>query len=265
MASRQPPGVDLLGSPVRRQVVDLLANLPTLLDPDTGARRSADGLSARELADRFGLHVTTMRFHLDQLVEAGLVTSRFQRGAGAGRPRKLYSIAHGSFDSVPPERSFALLSEILVESLGTNGEQLPPEELAARWSRRRVRGQRHESEAREPATTAGQWLGKIGVMVDVLEEWGYVPEVSTTEAGRQARVALHGCPFIELARRNTALICGIHRGLVRGVLEELGEEGATISLTPFVTPHLCVADITAREPFATATASSPAQEKETRP
>jgi predicted ArsR family transcriptional regulator len=264
VSSRQAPGVDLLGSPVRRQVVDLLANLPTLLDPETGARRSADGLSAGELADRFGLHVTTMRFHLDQLVEAGLVTSRFQRGSGAGRPRKVYSIAHGSLDAVSPERSFALLSEILVESLGTDDAHLPPEELAARWSRRRVRRERLESGAREPSTTAGQWLGKIGVMVDVLEEWGYVPEVSTTEGGRLARVALHGCPFIELARRNTALICGIHRGLVRGVLDELGEEGATISLTPFVTSHLCIADITAREPF-TAMTSSPAHEKETRP
>jgi predicted ArsR family transcriptional regulator len=264
VSSRQAPGVDLLGSPVRRQVVDLLANLPTLLDPETGARRSADGLSAGELADRFGLHVTTMRFHLDQLVEAGLVTSRFQRGAGAGRPRKVYSIAHGSLDAVSPERAFALLSEILVESLGTDDAHLPPEELAARWSRRRVRRERLESGAREPSTSAGQWLGKIGVIVDVLEEWGYVPEVSTTEGGRLARVALHGCPFIELARRNTALICGIHRGLVRGVLDELGEEGATISLAPFVTPHLCIADIAAREPF-TAMTSSPAHEKETRP
>jgi predicted ArsR family transcriptional regulator len=246
-------------------VVDLLANLPTRLDPETGARQPAGGLSAGELADRFGLHVTTMRFHLDQLVEAGLVTSHFQRGAGAGRPRKVYSIAHGSLDSVSPERSFALLSEILVESLGTTAEHAPPEELAARWSQRRVRQKRLESAAREPASTAGQWLGKIGVMVDVLEEWGYVPEVSTTDGGRLARVALHGCPFIELARRNTALICGIHRGLVRGVLEELGEECATVSLTPFVTPHLCVADITAREPFAPTTSSSPAHEKETRP
>lgn len=265
MTSPQAPGVDLLGSPVRRQVVDLLASLPTRLDPENGARVAADGLSARELADRFGLHVTTIRFHLDQLVEGGLVTSHFERGEGAGRPRKVYSIAHGSLDSISPERSFALLSEILVESLDGGGEHLSPEELAARWSRRRLRKERLEPAARKPATTAGQWLGKIGVMVDVLEEWGYVPDVSTTDGGRLARVALHACPFIELARRNTALICGIHRGLVRGVLDELGEEGATVSLTPYVTPHLCVADITAREPFTATTPSSPVHDKETRP
>ena len=248
MPERAPLGTDLLNSSVRRRIVDVLANLPLVRDPVTGVRHPSEGLSARDLADRLHLHVTTMRFHLDQLVAGGLVTSHFKRGGGAGRPRKLYAIAHGSLDSERAEHSFALLSEVLVDSFNRTDQALTPEELGARWARRRVEQDALDAGPAQPAQTAGQWLGKIGRMVDILEEWGYTPEVSTTDGGRTARVALNGCPFIELARDNTALVCGIHRGLIRGVMEQLGEQHTEVSLTPFVTPHLCVAALTTAVP-----------------
>jgi predicted ArsR family transcriptional regulator len=261
---RLPLGTELLNSSVRRRIVDVLANLPPAHDPRTGAKHPAEGLSARDLADRLHLHVTTMRFHLDQLVAGGLVTAHFKRGGGAGRPRKLYAIAHGSLDAQRAEHSFALLSEVLVDSFGQTDKPLTPEELGARWSRRRVRQDALDSGPTEPARTAGQWLGKIGRMVDILEEWGYTPEVSTTEGGRTARVALHGCPFIDLARDNAALVCGIHRGLMRGVMEELGEEHTEVSLTPFVTPHLCVAALSTGTPQTSTTPRVPVIDKEIR-
>ncbi|MDN5796870.1 MAG: helix-turn-helix domain-containing protein [Intrasporangium sp.] len=264
MLDRTPLGTDLLNSSVRRRVVDLLANLSPVRDPRTGARTPAEGMSARELADRLHLHVTTMRFHLDQLVAGGLVTSHFKRGEGAGRPRKLYAIAHGSLDSERSEQSFALLSEVLIESFNETDESLTPEELGARWGRRRVQQENLDPSRRQPAATPGQWLGKIGRMVDILEEWGYTPEVSTTEGGRTARVALHGCPFIDLARDNTALVCSIHRGLMRGVMEELGEQHTEVSLTPFVTPHLCVAALAVDTTAETTPPRIPLSDKETR-
>ena len=68
----------LLASPVRRRLVDALANA------DGGA--TTPGLTAAELGSQVGLHVTTVRFHLDQLVAAGLVESAVRREGGAGRP-----------------------------------------------------------------------------------------------------------------------------------------------------------------------------------
>ena len=66
------PAVRVLASPVRRDIMDTLANLP--LSPSPGqpwTRRG--GLTAAALASRLGLHVTTIRFHVDQLVRAGLL------------------------------------------------------------------------------------------------------------------------------------------------------------------------------------------------
>ena len=70
----------LLRSAVRRDIVDTLANLE-------GDQRT-EGLTAREIGAQVGLHASTVRFHLDQLVAAGLLTSHFVRSHGAGRPSK---------------------------------------------------------------------------------------------------------------------------------------------------------------------------------
>jgi predicted ArsR family transcriptional regulator len=251
MSETDGAGLTVLGSSIRRQILDTLANLPAVVEAASGTIRPAEGLSAQELAERFGLHVTTMRFHLDQLVGAGLLASHFQRREGAGRPRKLYAVERGSLETVTHEHAYKMLSELLVESFSTDdeGRPLSPDEAGARWGRRRVAEEHLELLDRVPARTAGQWLGKIGQMVDLLKEWGYTPEVSTTNAGRTARVALHDCPFLPLAHENTAVVCGIHRGLIRGVMESLGEDSTEIGLTPFVTPHLCVAALTAGTPF----------------
>lgn len=267
MADTDGAGLNLLTSTIRRRIVDTLANLPSVVDPLTGTLQPAEGLSAQELAEQFGLHVTTMRFHLDQLVSAGLLTSHFQRREGAGRPRKLYAVERGSLETIAPEQAYRMLSELLVESFSTDeqGRPLTPDEAGARWGRRRVAEEQLQLVDVTPARTAGQWLGKIGQMVDLLKEWGYTPEVSTTNAGRTARVALHDCPFLPLAQDNAAVVCGIHRGLIRGVMESLGEHSTDIGLTPFVTPHLCVAALTAGTPFDAPKTRKSNPDKEIRP
>ena len=77
---------------MRRKLVDALAHA----DAEATPRGSPPPSSAAEV----GLHVTTVRFHLDQLVAAGLVESAVRREGGAGRPRKVYSLAPGSLDDV---------------------------------------------------------------------------------------------------------------------------------------------------------------------
>lgn len=230
-------GAGLLMSPVRRAIVDVLARHV----PEVDAPR---GMTAAQLAQALELHVTTVRFHLDQLVSAGILEAGFSRAFGVGRPRKLYSVAAGSFDDSRDHDSLRLLTQLLADAFG-NGA-LTPAEAGEAWAREHVR--RVEE---PPASTPGEWLGKVGRMVDVLQEWGYTPELSTTDGGRTARVDLHHCPFLELAETNPAVVCGVHRGLIRGALQQLGEDDAQVSLEPFVGPRLCQAHVTTRTPFRT--------------
>ena len=86
-------------------------------------------------------------------------------------------------------------------------------------------------------------------MLDVLHVWGYTPEMSTSDGGRTARLVLKDCPFLALAVDNPAVVCGIHRGLIAGSMEQFGEPDTEIGLEPFVGPATCVAHVSTRTPF----------------
>ncbi|MFV0253408.1 MAG: helix-turn-helix transcriptional regulator [Beutenbergiaceae bacterium] len=239
-------GVAVLSSPVRRRIVDHLANLPALTPVDGGPSRS-EGCSAAELADLLDLHVTTVRFHLDQLVTVGLLHTSNRRGDGAGRPRKMYALTPGRMDA-PAGDSYLALAEILADSFGgETGSPRTPEEAGVQWAHEHV----DTDPAATPATTPGRWLGKIGRLVDSLEEWGYTPNVATREGGRSVEVTLVDCPFLALASTHPEVVCGIHRGLIRGTLEQIGEQSAEISLEPLVGPATCIAHIRSRSQFST--------------
>jgi len=247
---RDDAGAGLLRSAVRRDLVDTLANLPST---------QRDGLTAQELSGRVGLHVTTVRFHLEQLVDAGLLASHSVRSPGAGRPSKKYLVAPGSLDAPPREESLTRLAELLAQSFTgrtPDGDALTPEQAGAAWAHAHAADLIGQVATTDPATTAGAWLSKVGAMVDVLRSWGYTPAVRTQDDGRTADVDIVRCPFLDLARDRPEVVCGVHRGLMRGTLEVLGEQDAEFSLTPFVEPTRCTAHVTTRTPFAPAGGTS---------
>ncbi len=200
-----------------------------------------------------GLHVTTVRFHLDQLVAAALVESAVRREGGAGRPRKVYSLAPGSLDDVDARAEadhLRLLSGLLASTLteGVSGHTMTPGGgRAALGARARLAARGRQP----PADTPGRWLGKLAQMIDVLQEWGYTPELKTSDGGRVAEVTLAHCPFLDLARANPAVVCGIHRGLIAGSLAQLGESATRVSLEPFVDDTTCLAHVSTTTPFRT--------------
>lgn len=227
----------LLTSPVRRQILEVLESEGSR-DP---GRLGGDGLTAGQLATQLSLHVTTVRFHLDQLVAAGLVETSFHKHAGAGRPRKVYARVAQPRPQVSSQESFRLLTALLTEAFaaqGDGGDPLSPEEAGRRWAREHV-----PAEDSEPAATPGQWIAKLGRTIDVLAEWGYEPELAADGASRDARIELTHCPFRDLARANTDVVCGIHRGLIAGTMSRLGEPDTEVDLIPFADGHRCIARI----------------------
>ena len=116
-------------------------------------------MSAAELALHVGLHVTTVRFHLEQLVAVGLVDSAFQRRGGAGRPRKVYSVAPGSLVDVDPAGeldSLRLLSGLLARALadGSTGPAPSPADVGRQWAKDHVPADPDETPADPPPLRA---------------------------------------------------------------------------------------------------------------
>lgn len=241
MLTEPGAGLALLESPVRRAIVDHLANLED----------GSDGLTARELAERVALHTTTARFHLDQLETHGLVESQFRHG-GVGRPRKVYRtvrrpLTPAGLSPAASEEAHRALTALLAEAWDQEGgEPLSPEQAGRRWA---LRAAPTEGEPPDQARTAGAWLGKVGATVDLLHRWGYLPELRTDDGGRTAELTLVGCPFLDLAQAHPDVVCGIHRGLLRGAMEAYGEPDTDVALVPFIAPRTCQARVTTRAEF----------------
>lgn len=244
MATTAPPD-RLLLSPTRQAILDALED-PVSSGADDAMETSAGhGHTAGELAAALGLHVTTVRFHLEQLVSAGLVATALRRGS-VGRPRKLYIDARDSEDRVAPGAlgvpgALQAFTELLTSAYAdaAAGAPLDPEAAGRQWMESHT-----DRPVPPPATTPGTWLGKVGQAVDLLEEWGYEPELRTTSGGRTVELTLHDCPFMGMARAHPEVVCGIHRGLIRGTLAAVGEQDADLELLPFVTDYTCLARVT---------------------
>ena len=236
-------GADLLASPQRRAIVDALQRHHCgegEVDPG--------GMTARQLADALGLHPTTVRFHTDRLEAAGIIRSHLTTMFGVGRPRKVYAVAE---DEPEDDRTTYLLRllRLMSESFNTGAT---PEQAGEHWARHHL-----TLTATKPAASPGSWLSKLGPLLDVLQDWGYLPELTTTEGGRTGHITLTACPVLDLARDNPAVVCGIHEGLVRGALHQLGEDDVAVSVTPFVRPNQCDVQIKTHQPFVKLHEESP--------
>lgn len=232
----------VLSSPVRRDILDTLANLPPVPTEAEGMTRSR-GLTAGELGERLRLHVTTVRFHVDQLVAVGLVRAHDERGQ-VGRPKRRYTASPGPLPELRRTEPYQMLAELLVDVL-QDGTVETAEEAGRRWLERHSEALLSDLPP-TPARTRSEWFAKLGLLVDVLDDWGYAPEMTTHDAGHTAELSLHNCPLLELVGSNPDVACGVHRGIIRGGLEVLGEGQVDMSLVPMVQPSVCLARITTR-------------------
>jgi predicted ArsR family transcriptional regulator len=217
-----------------------MASVDSTPAPATGRRRqvldelraASRPLSILELASRLDMHPNTVRFHLDALTTTEQVERVDQSPSRRGRPPLVFRAREGMDPTGP--RGYRLLSSILADSLA----DLPdgPARAAAagrRWGERLVR-------AREsaPARTDRQ---AVDTLLTLLEELGFAPELLPGEAA--PTIGLRHCPFLELTRGDTRLICPVHLGLMQGVLAEIGASTTVDRLVPFVEPGLCVAHL----------------------
>jgi predicted ArsR family transcriptional regulator len=81
----------------------------------------------------------------------------------------------------------------------------------------------------------------VAEVTRLLDEEGFGAEAHGTE------IHMRRCPFHELAETNPGIVCGVHRGLMAGALEELGSGLEVEGLDVFVRPDLCVARLRERE------------------
>lgn len=204
-----------LDEPVRRSLYLYVANQREDVSRDAAAQAA-------------GVSHSLAGFHLDRLVEEGLLEVSFRRlsgrgGPGAGRPAKLYRRASQQLEISLPPRSYELAAQILATAVDASGAAQTRRALAR--TAREV-GNRMGSDAK---LGAGSRPGKkrlLAAAVAALAAHGYEPEQDSDE------IRLRNCPFHALVSEHTQLVCGMNLALIEGVVEGLALPGATPELAP---------------------------------
>ena len=209
--TRQLSALAAISDPARRSLFDFIS-------------RSGEAVSREQAASALDMPRATAAFHLDRLVDEGVLEVEFKRlsgktGPGSGRPSKLYRLGHEDLEVSIPQRHYELAGELLasaVEEADRSGE-------AVREVLSRV------------ATETGRQIGAAaGSLQAALENTGYEPR-DDSDGG----MILANCPFHRLATSHTDVICHANLGLLRGVADGAQDREHAILFDPQA-GHCCV-------------------------
>lgn len=183
--------------------------------------RQRGGPVSREEAGReVGVSAKLAAFHLDKLVDQGLLQAHYARlpgrsGPGAGRSSKLYEPTDRSFQVSLPPRAYDLVGRLVLEALQTKRHDESPEEAARRVG---------YSAGLETGSSASP--GPVRRTEDILSRLGFEPRREGD------KTLLSNCPFQALAQAEPELVCGLNEAFVSGVIDGLDEEAERAVLDP---------------------------------
>ena len=202
----QVAGVAALHDPIRRSLYLFVAE-------------SGDAVGRDRAAEAVGVQRALAAFHLDKLVEEGMLDVEYRRltgrtGPGAGRPAKLYRRSGRQIDITLPQREYDLAGTLLARAVVTA-------EASGRSVRRELEGHAFEfgqgigAEAVSRAGRRPSLAKQRAALLDVLRQHGFEPRPSGSD------VVLANCPFHSLAQEFSGLVCGMNLHLMEGVHSRL--------------------------------------------
>ena len=215
--TRRTPAARVMASASR---VDLLHALQ-----DDGPSTTA------ALAARTGLHENTVREHLARLVDARYVVREREHRTTRGRPRTVYRAVSrddvrrdpGAARHLAESVARARLTSLLLQGYGADVRDVAASARAA--------GRAMVDDLPRPVGP----LDQLVALEAHLDQLGFDPVLDR----ERATFDLWRCPFLDLARQRPEIVCSVHLGLARGVLEQVGGPVRAERLVPFAGPRRC--------------------------
>jgi predicted ArsR family transcriptional regulator len=195
---------DALAQPTRARLFGLLGELrrPTSTD---------------ELAARVALHPNGVRAHLERLREAGLVT-RDRARQPRGRPRDMWIVAADARPGGDPPSAYTELGRWLARAIAPSKTRLRAVEATGR-------------EIGRDLTSQGGAGSAEDTMHAALASLGFQPEREVDPAG-SLTYRLGNCPYRDAVRENQPVVCTLHRGITRGLLDAIAPETKLAGFIP---------------------------------
>ena len=177
-----------------------------------------------ELAELLELHPNGVRVHLSRLVRDGLLT-RDRIRQPRGRPRDMWTVAAGADPGGRPSGDYAQLGRWLVRVLGgVGGGRIPTRRIEA--TGRRIG---HELAPAGEGSVDDRMRGALASM-------GCEPRLEAAR-GPGLTYQLGNCPFCEAVRESREVVCGLHRGITRGLLDAIAPEARLAAFVPGEDPQ----------------------------
>jgi predicted ArsR family transcriptional regulator len=191
-------GLDAAGAladPVRRSLYELV-------------QAAEEPVGRDEAASAAGIGRSAAGYHLDQLVDAGLLTVTHARrsgrsGPGAGRPAKLYGRAPVEVTYQSPPRDDALVAHLLATAVEADPSGAARDALRAAT---RAAGRELAAALPEPTESA---------LVEELARRGYQPGPCSDG------IRLRNCPFHHLVGDHLDLVCTLNADLLGAAVTEI--------------------------------------------
>lgn len=188
--------------PVRRTLYEYVLN-------------ATNPVSRVEAAEAAGISRSLAAYHLDHLVDAGLLRFTYARpegrtGPGAGRPAKMYERAADEVSINIPPRSYHMLASMLAQAVATDTSG---QIMATLNQLAEAEGRRASQEFPE--------------LFDGLVELGYKPSID-----ENGDIIMSNCPFHQIAQQEPELVCALNHQLINGYLEGKHERADRAVLSP---------------------------------
>jgi predicted ArsR family transcriptional regulator len=192
-------------------------------------RRERRPVTRDEAAASVGISRKLAAFHLDKLVQAGVLGARYQAAGGirkAGRAPKVYEPTDLDIQISIPQRQHDILADILLDAVLAEGGAERAADAAVRVARERghhigVLERQHARPGRLGPERA------LTLATRVLERHGFEPAREAPTC-----VRLRNCPFHPLAARAPGLVCAINHAFLAGLLVGLGAPAVDAVLAP---------------------------------
>jgi predicted ArsR family transcriptional regulator len=166
-----------------------------------------------ELAQDLGLHPNGVRIHLERLERAGLLV-RDRAHQARGRPRDVWRVAPDARPGGQAPRAYADLGRWLARAMRSRTGGLRGVEATGR----RI--------GRELAPRDGRSTLEV-----TLATLGFQPRVALRE-GHRLTFCLANCPYSDVVRENQPVVCTLHRGITRGLLDVLEPHAKLAGFVP---------------------------------
>jgi predicted ArsR family transcriptional regulator len=225
---QQLTGLAGLGDPIRRALYRHVA--------DRGVP-----ISREEAAQAAGISRPLAAYHLDKLVDDGLLEPRYhhrggRRGPGAGRPTKHYVRADRQLELSLPARDYAALAELLAGAV----EADPSGTASAALNRAAATlGAELGTEAASGVAPDGDPDQVLAAVRQALAARGYEPY-----DGPDGTIRLRNCPFHRIAAQHRQVVCGANHAMLQALTDQLDGDPPTVRAVLDLQPGRCCVTLT---------------------